>query len=187
VTGLQDRTGASSFGISDLEALAEKDDPLTMRGVEYNRHDNLTLLAGVASARRLPADVWSRSRQPVPCKGFSASAPGWSWRNTGINIVDTYARIAIIVDTVLIHGRSAMKVLVKKWGNSAAVRIPAAVMQAMELSLDEEVDVREESGRIVIEPLQRKVYDLRTLLKSITAKNLDDPIDFGGPMGKEVW
>lgn len=80
-----------------------------------------------------------------------------------------------------------MKVLVKKWGNSAAVRIPAAVMHAMDLNLDEEVDVREESGRIVIEPLQRKVYDLRKLLKAITAKNLHDPIDFGSPMGKEVW
>jgi antitoxin MazE len=39
-----------------------------------------------------------------------------------------------------------MKVTVKKWGNSAAVRIPAAVVQAVPLDLDEVVDVREESG-----------------------------------------
>ena len=49
-----------------------------------------------------------------------------------------------------------MKVVVKKWGNSAAVRIPAVVMQAMQLSLDEVVDVREEGGRIVIEPVLTK-------------------------------
>jgi len=38
-----------------------------------------------------------------------------------------------------------VKVTVKKWGNSAAVRIPASVMQATNLDLDELVDVREEA------------------------------------------
>ncbi|MFM7611179.1 MAG: PbsX family transcriptional regulator, partial [Alphaproteobacteria bacterium] len=32
-----------------------------------------------------------------------------------------------------------MKVLVKKWGNSAALRIPAAVMAAAQVSLDQPV------------------------------------------------
>jgi antitoxin MazE len=44
--------------------------------------------------------------------------------------------------------------LVKKWGNSAAVRIPASVMEAASLDLDQAVDVREEGGRIVIEPIK---------------------------------
>ncbi|HYR90998.1 MAG TPA: AbrB/MazE/SpoVT family DNA-binding domain-containing protein, partial [Terriglobia bacterium] len=52
-----------------------------------------------------------------------------------------------------------MKSVVKKWGNSAAVRIPAAVMEAIPLELDESVDVREEAGRIVIEPVRQKAYD----------------------------
>jgi len=43
-----------------------------------------------------------------------------------------------------------MKGVVKKWGNSAAVRFPAAVLEAMRLELDDEVHVREEGGRIVI-------------------------------------
>src|SRR5215470_6823081 len=49
-----------------------------------------------------------------------------------------------------------MRTVVKKWRNSASVRIPASVMQAAHLELDETVDVPEESGRIVIEPAQRK-------------------------------
>ena len=36
-----------------------------------------------------------------------------------------------------------MKSTVKKWGNSAAVRIPASVMQASRLDLEDVVDVRE--------------------------------------------
>jgi antitoxin MazE len=79
-----------------------------------------------------------------------------------------------------------MRTVVKKWGNSASVRIPAAVMQAAHLDLDETVDVREESGRIVIEPLQRKEYDLAELLEGITRENLHDEADFGRPVGKEA-
>jgi antitoxin MazE len=37
-----------------------------------------------------------------------------------------------------------MRVQVKKWGNSAAVRIPASVMAAAALSIDQSVEVREE-------------------------------------------
>ena len=80
-----------------------------------------------------------------------------------------------------------MKARVKKWGNSAAVRIPAGVLQAAQLALDQPVDVREESGRIVIEPVRRKEYTLAELVKGITRKNRHDEVDFGGPVGNEVW
>jgi antitoxin MazE len=80
-----------------------------------------------------------------------------------------------------------VRAMVKKWGNSAAVRIPASVMQATRLDLDEAVDVREEAGRIVIEPVRQKTYDLGKLLKGITSKNQHEAVDFGPAMGKEVW
>ncbi len=79
-----------------------------------------------------------------------------------------------------------MRTVVKKWGNSASVRIPAAVMRAAHQDLDEAVDVREESGRIVIEPAQRKEYDLAELVKRITRENLHDQADFGKPVGEEA-
>jgi len=80
-----------------------------------------------------------------------------------------------------------MKAVVKKWGNSASVRIPAAVLQAAKLRLEDSVDVREESGRIVIEPVSRKEYTLPELLKGITPENLHQEVDFGSPVGKEAW
>jgi antitoxin MazE len=80
-----------------------------------------------------------------------------------------------------------MKATVRKWGNSAAVRIPAPVMRAIQLNMNEVVDVREEAGRIVIEPVRRKTYELDELLKGITSKNQHESVDFGQPMGKEAW
>ena len=80
-----------------------------------------------------------------------------------------------------------MKTTVRKWGNSAAVRIPASVMEAMHLDLDEVVEVREEKGRIIIEPVRQKSYVLSDLLKGINAKNLHEAVGFGPPQGKEIW
>jgi antitoxin MazE len=80
-----------------------------------------------------------------------------------------------------------MKTAVKKWGNSAAVRIPASALAEARLVLDDEVDVRHESGRIVIEPIRRKEYRLEDLLAAITAKNQHQEVDFGSAIGKEAW
>ncbi len=80
-----------------------------------------------------------------------------------------------------------MKVLVKKWGNSAAVRIPASVMKAVHLNLHQAVDVKEERGRIVIEPDRPKVFSLEDLLDGITPANQHDSIDMGPAAGREVW
>jgi antitoxin MazE len=85
--------------------------------------------------------------------------------------------------------RSAQEkiITVKKWGNSAAVRIPAPVMEAVRLNLNDAVSVRDESGRIIIEPTRQKTYELADLLSGITAENQHQEIDFGPPVGKEVW
>lgn len=80
-----------------------------------------------------------------------------------------------------------MRVIVKKWGNSASVRIPAAIMDAAKLHLDETVDVREEGGRIVIEPVRPDECDLEKLIAAITPENLHAEVSFGPAVGKEVF
>jgi antitoxin MazE len=80
-----------------------------------------------------------------------------------------------------------MRVTVKKWGNSAAVRLPASVMQATQLELDEVVEVREDRGRIVIERVRPKKYVLSELLRGITSKNRHREVDFGPAVGGEIW
>jgi antitoxin MazE len=78
-----------------------------------------------------------------------------------------------------------MRVTVKKWGNSASVRIPAVIMETAHLELEDPVDIREEDGRIVIEPVRPNKYDLAQLLGGITPENLHAEVDFGLPVGKE--
>jgi len=83
-------------------------------------------------------------------------------------------------------GLGALEAQCRKWGNSAAVRIPAAIMEAAHLTLDEVVDIREEGERIVIDPVRPERYKLAQLLAGSTPENLHAEVDFGGPVGKEV-
>jgi len=80
-----------------------------------------------------------------------------------------------------------MSVLVKKWGNSAAVRIPANVLAEAGLEIDQPVEVRQDRGRIIIEPVRTMHFELTDLLDQIRPSNLHDPVETGPPVGREVW
>ncbi|MQT15152.1 AbrB/MazE/SpoVT family DNA-binding domain-containing protein [Rhizobiales bacterium Sp-1] len=79
-----------------------------------------------------------------------------------------------------------MRVKVKKRGNSAVVPIPTAVMEAAGLRADDEVDIRADGGRVIIEKVQNFNDDLDQMLSGISSCNLHEPIDFGSPQGEEA-
>jgi antitoxin MazE len=74
---------------------------------------------------------------------------------------------------------------VKKWGNSPAVRLPVAVMEAAHLSLDQAVEVRAADGRVIIEPAAPS-YTHDDLLAGITPQNCHTEEDFGAAQGREL-
>ncbi len=77
--------------------------------------------------------------------------------------------------------------VVKKWSNSAAVGVPASVLEAAQVGLDQPVDVREEGGRIVIEPLRLACTDIEVLVGGITDENRHGSVDMGRPARREAW
>ncbi|MGD7070179.1 PemI-like protein 1 [Acetobacter malorum] len=80
-----------------------------------------------------------------------------------------------------------MQGVVRKWGNSAAIRLPAGVLEAVSLKIDQAVDLREEDGRIIIEPVRALPLKLEELVSGITNENRHDEIDFGSSVGGESW
>jgi antitoxin MazE len=75
---------------------------------------------------------------------------------------------------------------VAKWGNSLAVRIPQELAVAAGLSEGSPVVVRADEGKVVISRKRRK-YRLDDLLNQITPENRHELVDWGPPVGKEVW
>ena len=82
---------------------------------------------------------------------------------------------------------ASVVIQVKKWGNSASVRIPASVMAAAALRIDQEVEVREEGGRIIIEPITVPSYDLDHLIGGMVDSTFPETVDFGPEVGNEAW
>ena len=83
-----------------------------------------------------------------------------------------------------------MKARVQKWGNSLAVRIPKALATETGLGENAEVELSSDNGRIVVAPRKRKrkpKYTVEEMLRGITPDNLHGEIDFGPPVGREVW
>jgi antitoxin MazE len=76
---------------------------------------------------------------------------------------------------------------VQKWGNSLGVRIPKNIAEDIHVEDGATVEMRVEEGNLVIAPVGKPVYSLEELASRITPENRHDLIDFGPPVGKEVW
>lgn len=76
---------------------------------------------------------------------------------------------------------------IKKWGNSAGVRIPAAVLKASHLKIDEQVEIVEQDGCIILKPIPGEAMSLEAMCAQITPEMLHEDVDFGAPQGSEAW
>ena len=79
-----------------------------------------------------------------------------------------------------------MQVEVVKWGNSHAVRLPAAAIKEARWVLGERLELSTVDGKIVLAP-STQTYSLEAMLSGITEKNQHALVDFGAPVGREAW
>ena len=79
-----------------------------------------------------------------------------------------------------------MRSTIRKWGNSASLRIPAALMQDVGLSLDDEVEIRQQGDQLIIDRVREAPPRLQELLNAISPDNLHDEVDAGEPVGREA-
>jgi len=80
-----------------------------------------------------------------------------------------------------------MQIKIEKWGNGATVRLPAELMAAAALQIDQAVELREEGGCIIISPVQMRGYDLDELLARMGPETFHDEAHFGAPVGQEAF
>jgi antitoxin MazE len=75
---------------------------------------------------------------------------------------------------------------VQKWGNSLAVRIPAALAGQLEVRDGAEVKLSVRNGELVVRPVKTQKLSLRDLLKNCKPSQLHGETDFGEDVGREV-
>jgi antitoxin MazE len=77
---------------------------------------------------------------------------------------------------------------VARWGNSLGLRIPQGAVEELKLVAGDRVMLKVHDGAITIRPVHtRKKWTEAELLKGITPEIVGGEIDWGGPVGKEVW
>ncbi len=79
-----------------------------------------------------------------------------------------------------------METIIRKWGNSPALRLPTAVLKEAGYQLEQKVDLVVSRGRIIIQPSKKVEYDIDALVSGIHAGNTHDEVSFGGPVGNET-
>ena len=80
-----------------------------------------------------------------------------------------------------------MKATIQKWGNSLALRIPKSFAAHSRIEQGSVVDLSLDKGRMIVEAAKEQEYSLEELLARVTRNNLHSEVDFGAPVGKEVW
>lgn len=84
-----------------------------------------------------------------------------------------------------------MKVAFQKWGNSLALRVPKAFADEIGASDGRAAEMTVSNGRLVIEiartQRRKRRYTIDELVAGITPDNRHGEVDWGTPVGNEVW
>lgn len=74
---------------------------------------------------------------------------------------------------------------IQRWGNSQGLRLSKELLKAAELDVGDEVTVRADKGKIVIE--KSRCYDLAELIAQLPEDYQVEEETLGKPVGQEVW
>ena len=80
-------------------------------------------------------------------------------------------------------------IAVRKWGNGYGVLLPKLYVDTLGLK-DADVQTSIKGGSIIVtkaRTLQKKNLTLQTMIRGMDKKNRHQLVDFGKPVGNEVW
>ena len=155
------------------------------------------LEARFTGQKALVVDVLAGSSDPLDLdtliqrvdKGgrYLALLNNWARKNGGVRgSVLFHLRALKKLGMVTENGCSVVKTRIVTWGNGPAVRIPQAVLNQAQIRQGDEVNMTVEQGRITVEPTKPKLT-LESLVAGITPENRHGELEWGPPVGREVW
>ncbi len=78
---------------------------------------------------------------------------------------------------------------VQKWGNSQGLRFPKTILEEAQIKVGDQVKISVQKGKIIVEPVTkvRGRYVLSELVSRMPKTYQVEELDWGMPVGKEVW
>lgn len=79
-----------------------------------------------------------------------------------------------------------MTTSIQKWGNSQGIRIPKSILDDLKWKENDEVMIIVQENQLVIEKIEKR-KNIKELFKDYDGKYETIEIDWGEPMGDEIW
>lgn len=78
---------------------------------------------------------------------------------------------------------------VQRWGNSQGLRLSKELLGGAAIEVGDAVEVVVRQGTLVVTPVRRVRggHDLRELVRRIPKGHEPEEVDWGPPVGREVW
>lgn len=80
-----------------------------------------------------------------------------------------------------------METTIQKWGNSLAVRVPKELANKLAFREGSRVEIRKEKKTIIIQATPKTHKSIKELIAMIRPENIHEEMDWGKPVGKEIW
>lgn len=81
-----------------------------------------------------------------------------------------------------------MQATIQKWGNSQGIRIPKAFLEAVGLAENDCVELERVDNSIVIrKAIPSKTVTLDEIFAGYSESYVAEELDWGEPVGREVW
>ena len=80
-----------------------------------------------------------------------------------------------------------MEAKLQKWGNSDGIRIPSALLKALNLKTNDCVEIVQDGDRIIITKSKQPKVSLAKLFENYHGENLAKDFEWDDPVGREIW
>jgi antitoxin MazE len=80
-----------------------------------------------------------------------------------------------------------MTTTIQKWGNSQGIRLPKIILDDLNITEGEEVELFVQNSTIIIKPSKKKRKTIQELFADYDGDYVPQEIDWGKPVGDEVW
>ena len=79
-----------------------------------------------------------------------------------------------------------MTTSIQKWGNSQGIRIPKSILDTINWSENEEIILLIKNEKIILEKAKNR-KNIKDLFKDYNGNYKPTEIDWGEPVGDEIW
>lgn len=78
-----------------------------------------------------------------------------------------------------------MALVLQKWGNSNAIRLPKKVVDELKWQINQEIDFSVTEDGLILKPTNK--LTIQELFAGFEGRIMEEEVDWGQPQGNEVW